>query len=85
MQNGGRITVSGDQAQLSFTYGVTSGSDILYLNAAGRSIVILNSYEAAKDLLEGRSAIYSSRCVPLVARFAKSDKMCFEAYIGYAI
>ncbi|KAF8993008.1 cytochrome P450 [Cyathus striatus] len=36
-------------------------SDVLHLEAAGSSIVVLNSYEAAKELLEKRSAIYSSR------------------------
>ncbi|KAJ8090312.1 hypothetical protein PM082_018908 [Marasmius tenuissimus] len=37
------------------------GSDILYLNVAGTKIVVLNSHEACWDLLEKRSAIYSSR------------------------
>ncbi|KAF8972348.1 cytochrome P450 [Flammula alnicola] len=37
------------------------GSDILYLNAAGQSIVVLNSIEAANDLLDKRSSIYSNR------------------------
>ncbi|KAF8993007.1 cytochrome P450 [Cyathus striatus] len=36
-------------------------SDVLHLQAAGSSLIILNSYEAAKELLEKRSAIYSSR------------------------
>ena len=36
-------------------------SDIIYVNALGTSIVILNSYEAAVDLLDKRSGIYSSR------------------------
>ncbi|KDR72697.1 hypothetical protein GALMADRAFT_101857 [Galerina marginata CBS 339.88] len=36
-------------------------SDILHLSAAGRSLIILNSVDAARDLLERRSAIYSSR------------------------
>lgn len=38
-------------------------SDILYLNLAGKHMVILNSFKAAKELLDKRSAIYSSRCV----------------------
>ncbi|KAF8965868.1 cytochrome P450 [Flammula alnicola] len=37
------------------------GSDILYLNAAGTPIVVLNSIEAANDLFEKRSSIYSNR------------------------
>ena len=36
-------------------------SDIIHVNALGTSIVILNSYEVATDLLVQRSDIYSSR------------------------
>jgi hypothetical protein len=36
-------------------------SDIIHVNALGTSIVILNSYEAAVNLLDKRSSIYSSR------------------------
>ncbi|KAJ3533646.1 hypothetical protein NMY22_g7251 [Coprinellus aureogranulatus] len=36
-------------------------SDIIYLNVAGTSIVILNTPKAATDLFDKRSAIYSSR------------------------
>ncbi|KAJ7607937.1 cytochrome P450 [Roridomyces roridus] len=36
-------------------------SDILHLDVAGQSIVILSSKDAAMDLLEKRSAIYSDR------------------------
>ena len=38
-----------------------SDSGILHLRAAGHDIIILNSYEAAIELLERRSSIYSSR------------------------
>lgn len=40
-----------------------SESDILHVDAAGQSMVILNSYDAALDLLERRSSVYSSRFV----------------------
>ena len=40
-------------------------SDIIYVNAAGTSIVILNSYETAVDLLDKRSNIYSDRSVSI--------------------
>lgn len=40
-----------------------SGSDIISLNIAGRSIIVLDTAEAATELLEKRSSIYSSRCV----------------------
>jgi hypothetical protein len=36
-------------------------SDIIYIDAAGTPIIILNSLEACNDLLEKRSTIYSSR------------------------
>ena len=36
-------------------------SDILHVNALGKSIVILNSYKAATELLDQRSSTYSSR------------------------
>ena len=40
---------------------VIADSNIIHVNAAGTSIVILNSYEAAVELLERRSTLYSSR------------------------
>ena len=36
-------------------------TDILYLNVAGQSIVVLDTFEAANELLERRSSLYSSR------------------------
>ncbi|CAA7261124.1 unnamed protein product [Cyclocybe aegerita] len=36
-------------------------TDILYLNFAGTNVVVLDTYEAAYDLLEKRSSIYSGR------------------------
>ncbi|PPQ64455.1 hypothetical protein CVT24_008465 [Panaeolus cyanescens] len=42
-------------------WGKESNSDIVYLNMAGTSIVVLNSVKAVKDLLEKRSSIYSNR------------------------
>ena len=38
-------------------------SDILHLHAAGRDIIVLNSFSAATALLDKKSAIYSSRCI----------------------
>ena len=37
------------------------GSDVIYFNALGNHIVILNSMQAANDLLDKRSSIYSDR------------------------
>ncbi|KAJ7626738.1 cytochrome P450 [Mycena rosella] len=39
----------------------TYSSDILHLNAAGTSLIILSSTKAATDLLDKKSAIYSNR------------------------
>jgi hypothetical protein len=36
-------------------------SDIIHVNALGTSIIILNSYEVATDLLDQKSSTYSSR------------------------
>jgi hypothetical protein len=36
-------------------------SDVIHVNALGSSMIILNSYEVATDLLGQRSGVYSSR------------------------
>ncbi|KAF8191472.1 cytochrome P450 [Mycena galopus ATCC 62051] len=42
-------------------------SDILHLNVAGQSIIVLSSAEAANDLLEKKASIYSDRArLPMV-------------------
>ncbi|KAL0577512.1 hypothetical protein V5O48_004453, partial [Marasmius crinis-equi] len=41
--------------------GIVADSDIISLNMAGNPVIVLNSLEAAQDLLEKRSAIYSDR------------------------
>ena len=40
-----------------------AGSDIIYTNVLGQSIVIIDKYETAVEILDKRSGIYSSRCV----------------------
>ena len=42
------------------------GSDIIYTNVLGKSIIILDKYETAVELLDKRSGSYSSRCVSVV-------------------
>jgi hypothetical protein len=42
--------------------------DVIYFNALGKSIVVLNSVEAAVELLDKRSSIYSDR--PYFGMFA---------------
>lgn len=44
----------------------TLGTDILYINVLGTSLVVLDSSEAATDLLERRSSRYSGRCAHFV-------------------
>lgn len=39
----------------------TSGSDVLRLNVIGMNLIVLNTMEAAVDLLDKRSSIYSDR------------------------
>ncbi|KAF9257306.1 hypothetical protein L218DRAFT_879759 [Marasmius fiardii PR-910] len=36
-------------------------TDIIYLNVSGTSFLVLNSLQAAEDLLDNRSGIYSGR------------------------
>jgi hypothetical protein len=38
-----------------------SDSDIIHVDVVGTSMIILNSYKAATELLEERSSNYSSR------------------------
>ena len=40
---------------------LSADSDIIHVNALGTSMVILNSYKVATDLLDQRSITYSSR------------------------
>lgn len=51
-----------------------SDSDVIYLNVLGKSLVILNSAQAAHDLLERRSNIYSDRCVCINQNTATSNE-----------
>ena len=61
-QNGGNYIVS-EQVLMPppSLFWSLKDTDILHLEVPGQSIIVLNSYEAAKELLERRSAIYSSR------------------------
>jgi hypothetical protein len=60
--NSARIKVSQVLAECTPSLqAILSGSDIIYLDAAGQDIIVLNSAEAIDDILEKRSAISSSR------------------------
>ncbi|CAE6461632.1 unnamed protein product [Rhizoctonia solani] len=59
-------------------------SDIIYLDLLGHNIVVLNSPQAASDLLDKRSSLYSDRFCPLIYR----DKSLFNwstgpPFLGY--
>ncbi|KAJ6580720.1 cytochrome P450 [Mycena capillaripes] len=66
-------------------------SNIIHLNVAGTSIIVLSSAEAANDLLERRSAIYSDRPrLPMANEFLgwdflwvcrrKHRQLCHQAF-----
>jgi hypothetical protein len=43
-----------------------SGSDIIYMNVLGQSIIVIDKYETAVELLDKKSGIYSSRSVSVM-------------------
>ena len=45
----------------------TRTGDLIYLNAAGQPMVVMNSHKVARDLLDRRSRIYSDRPRNIVA------------------
>jgi hypothetical protein len=49
--------------------GLYAGSDIIYTNVLGQSIIIIDKYETAVELLEKRSGIYSSRFVSVTLHY----------------
>lgn len=51
----------------------STDSDIIYLNVVGSHIVIVNSMEAASDLMEKRSLVYSDRCEASCHSFARCN------------
>ena len=54
--------------------------DLIYLNAAGQSIVIINSQKVAVELLDRRAGIYSDRPSDVVA----CDIMTGGYLLGFA-
>ena len=60
MQSGDMSTVCDDPSYSIYLMSCVD-SDIIHVNGLGTSIVILNSYKAATDLLERRSNTYSNR------------------------
>ena len=48
---------------------------MLYLNMLGIRVVVLNTFEAARDLLEKKGALYSDR-----PRFVMSKELCVHFF-----
>ncbi|KAH9179333.1 cytochrome P450 [Lactarius sanguifluus] len=63
----GNILELRSQQWLKFTEWRKQYGDVIYLNAAGQPVVVLNSQKAAADLLDRRAGIYSDRPVNVVA------------------
>ncbi|CAE6463656.1 unnamed protein product [Rhizoctonia solani] len=57
---------SGPEHVMYMILGKQLKSDVIYLSLFGHEIVVLNSSEAASDLLEKRSGLYSDRFCPLI-------------------
>ncbi|KAJ7484013.1 cytochrome P450 [Mycena galericulata] len=55
---------------------------IVHINLGGQEVVVLNSFPAAAELLEKRSAIYSDRPTLFVAREILTDGLFFT-FVGY--
>ncbi|KII84574.1 hypothetical protein PLICRDRAFT_179390 [Plicaturopsis crispa FD-325 SS-3] len=68
----------GHEAQVYEKWGRTYGSDILHVDLAGTSVVIINSAEIANELLERRSSIYSSRPPFIMV----TELMGFEGFLS---
>lgn len=61
MQNGLENGVCVNFRLLSKSSNWTIDSDVIHLNLAGTHVLVVNSREAAFELFEKRSAIYSDR------------------------
>ena len=49
------------------------GSEIIHLEGPGLSLIVLNSVQSATDLLDKRSAIYSSRSALFLVFFLETE------------
>ncbi|KAJ7447294.1 cytochrome P450 [Mycena galericulata] len=65
-----------------FTQWKADYGPIVHINLGGQEVVVLNSFPAAAELLEKRSAIYSDRPTLFVAREILTDGLFFT-FVGY--
>jgi len=49
-----------------FELNIIADTDILHLNVAGTDLIVLDTHEAAVELLERRSSVYSGRLVSML-------------------
>ncbi|CAE6474941.1 unnamed protein product [Rhizoctonia solani] len=71
---GNLFSIPNDNEHLAFLkLGEQLKSDIVYLEILGQKIIVLNSAEAASDLLDKRSVLYSDR--PFLPMVTNSDLM----------
>lgn len=79
--NGRSNMVSGERFPSSFSLADKSflelGSDIIHLNIAGSSLVVVDTAEAANELFDKRSSIYSSRYVLIPKYFPSFAEVSF--------
>ena len=57
----GAASSSSMVCNMILTYGLFLDSDIIHLNVAGTSLIVLDTSEATTELFERRSSIYSDR------------------------
>jgi len=78
----GNILELREEQWLKFSAWRKDYGDLIYLNAAGQPMVVLNSHRVASDLLDRRSAIYSDRPQNIVACDIMTGGLLF-AFTGY--
>jgi len=52
-----------------FDLNIIADTDILHLNVAGTDLIVVDTHEAAVDLFERRSSVYSGRLVSMLKCF----------------
>ncbi|KAJ7622192.1 cytochrome P450 [Roridomyces roridus] len=78
---GNLLQMPHDKAPLVFHEWAGTYGDVMYLKLPGMSIVVLDSLQAAEDLLEKRSAIYSDRPIfPLYELFGWTSTLTMMPY-----
>ena len=82
-QNGKRNTVSSLPIVFCPYLSQSLPGDLIYLNAAGQPVVIINSPKVGVALLDRRAAIYSDRPPNIVASDIMSGGLVF-AFSRYA-